>query len=725
MPLRHPSAEDAGQPSRALRAHVLDADLIDIKAIVATLVRFSPAIVGSALVGGIVAAIVLLGADPTYRARAQVFLDDRDNSVIEIENVVGETIFGDRMILSETVVLKSRAVLTEVARRLDLARYPEFNPALRTAGPVTRAKRWLRALVSSDDDAGDTSPREPEAIAAAALADHVKITQLGLSYVIAIDVTSASASRAAAIANTLAQTYLDQQVADKVRAGESAVAWLGERVSDLRDQAIEAETAVSSLRANLRGAWQQSPDSIQRQLDELSTLLVRAQGEQTEAEARASRFEQLVAAGDYGAAMEIASSPAMTGLEEARADAVRQLVGIETRAAEGTAVSARVTELRALTERVADGLAREAVAVVEGLGAIADIARERNDALRVQVTRLERLMGEQSTQLIGLRELEREAEALQAVHAQFLGRLKEARERVSYQDPDARILSPASPPGSPSSPSRLLLVAMAMIGGGLLAALGIILWDARRDVLRTEEDVLRTLGLPALGLLPAPVDAKAVAKMLDQISADPHGALAGQIARMASSIVAQCARGDGPGNGVRRIVVTSALPDEGAAGLACLLAQATARIGSPARVLGLGPEAKAVFANLSGEGETADDPPRPFTTQLLSTTEGWEPRDNGRGSSEIVILAAPPILATHEALALADEADWVVLAVRWSSTPRQAAAAAMADLAEGDVGVSIVLTDAAPRRQALYDYNGRLGVVRALDRHARRRAAMG
>ncbi|MEM7567612.1 MAG: hypothetical protein AAF321_10325, partial [Pseudomonadota bacterium] len=72
---------------------------------------------------------------------------------------------------------------------------------------------------------------------------------------------------------------------------------------------------------------------------------------------------------------------------------------------------------------------------------------------------------------------------------------------------------------------------------------------------------------------------------------------------------------------------------------------------------------------------------------------------------------------------LARASDAALLAVRWSHTPRQAAVTALDDLGRADLAISVVLTAVRPHRQAFYDYRGRFGVVRALDRYARLRGA--
>ena len=64
-----------------------------------------------------------------------------------------------------------------------------------------------------------------------------------------------------------------------------------------------------------------------------------------------------------------------------------------------------------------------------------------------------------------LRELEREVEASRAVYQAFLTRARETGEQQSIDNTNARVISKATPPRDKSWPPRLLLLAVALVGG--------------------------------------------------------------------------------------------------------------------------------------------------------------------------------------------------------------------------------------------------------------------
>jgi uncharacterized protein involved in exopolysaccharide biosynthesis len=66
---------------------------------------------------------------------------------------------------------------------------------------------------------------------------------------------------------------------------------------------------------------------------------------------------------------------------------------------------------------------------------------------------------------VRLRELEREAEASRALYQSFLTRARETGEQQSIDNTNLRVISKATPPRDKSWPPRLLLIAVALVGG--------------------------------------------------------------------------------------------------------------------------------------------------------------------------------------------------------------------------------------------------------------------
>ena len=96
-------------------------------------------------------------------------------------------------------------------------------------------------------------------------------------------------------------------------------------------------------------------------------------------------------------------------------------------------------------------------------------------ASQEEVNKLNTAIGRARGQLITnnrnqvrLNELERDAEASRVLYEDFISRAKETGEQDDLAEADARILSSASVPTSPSSPKTAINLALGLILGGLV-----------------------------------------------------------------------------------------------------------------------------------------------------------------------------------------------------------------------------------------------------------------
>jgi len=247
-------AKAFGIATRRLPAQETGTEYFNIAGIMITLWRARTAIIGVALLGGLVAAAILLRTESEYTARAELQLLRRSAPLINIENVIDRGPFATEDVQAEISIITSYRLLRRVAERLDLAAVPEFDPP---PSLLTQALRTARSLLP--DTPGSSSNggegRSPIDTAVNELYKRVTVRQLGLSLSLQISVTSVSPQRAATIANAVAEEYLALQVEDKLNSASEATMWLEERLADLLRQVDAADAApfATSIRtASLR-----------------------------------------------------------------------------------------------------------------------------------------------------------------------------------------------------------------------------------------------------------------------------------------------------------------------------------------------------------------------------------------------------------------------------------------------------------------------------------------
>ena len=187
-------------------------------------------------VGTLAAYLVVSQITPRYSARTMILVGIPETNVVDVEDVLRGLRTDRATIESELQVLRSRTLAAKVADKLGLAGEPAFNPKLRPPRRTVRSmlarlhpRHWLpedwRALLpgaAAGEPAPEPTPEEIERRARAALTTRVQSsvsTRIqGRSRVIAVTVRSTEPKLAAAIANTLADLYLLEQLDAKFEA---------------------------------------------------------------------------------------------------------------------------------------------------------------------------------------------------------------------------------------------------------------------------------------------------------------------------------------------------------------------------------------------------------------------------------------------------------------------------------------------------------------------------
>ncbi|HSG36442.1 MAG TPA: Wzz/FepE/Etk N-terminal domain-containing protein, partial [Paracoccaceae bacterium] len=152
------------------------------------------------------AALYLTLAAPLYTAEALVFVDPAQKNLLNPED--SRSLNGtseNARFESEVEILRSDAVAVATIAETGLSSDPEFGARL---GLVSRLKRVIGL--------GYGPAPDPNALFQTTLSRFkgaTKIRRRGLTFVVGVAVTSANPERAAMLANALARTYIDLQLA--------------------------------------------------------------------------------------------------------------------------------------------------------------------------------------------------------------------------------------------------------------------------------------------------------------------------------------------------------------------------------------------------------------------------------------------------------------------------------------------------------------------------------
>ena len=391
------------------------------------------------------------------------------------------------------------------------------------------------------------------------------------TFVIRISISSLDPTRAAELANAVADQYLISQLQEEYQAVERANSWLGDRIGGLREKLQSSERAVAEFSAEFGLVDASGATLNERQILNLIDRLGRLRAEQAEKEARLeiARTQLAQGGGQFG----LVPSPVIAELRRERSDLLLREVALLANGADSNIELGNVR--RGLAE-VEVAIAAETEAAVSGVEADLEIVRQQVAFLESRLEEERSTLIENNSAMVTLRELERESETDRALYESFLERFKQIGEFTGLQSANARIISRASIPTSPSAPNWMLNAILAILAATGVGVLTILAAEYLDTSLNSPEDVERHLDEPVLASIPRiGKSTEPTAYPPDFLVENPLSRYAEAFRALRSSVL--LANID---KHAQIVAITSAIPGEGKTVTAHSLARISAMLGA-------------------------------------------------------------------------------------------------------------------------------------------------
>ena len=404
---------------------------------------------------------------PRYTGEAKVLLETRETFYTRPgQERPDQPLIDEQAVASQVQVVLSRDLGREAVRRLGLVGNPEFDPLVHGIGPIRRLMILL-GLASNPYD----SP--PEERVLDRYYERLLVYAVGRSRVLAIEFRSKDPDLAARGANTVADLYLSMQEAAKKDTARSASTWLGPAIDELRKRVTDAEAKVEEFRARMGLFVGGTNASITaQQLSDLNTQLAQARSALADAQAKARLIRDLIRNRQTIEIPDVANNELIRRLTEQSVN-LRAQLALESR----TLLSQhpRIKELNAQLADLEIQIRNAAERIVRTLENDARIAGSRVETLQAAVDAQKKVAATANENEIQLRALEREARAQREQLEAYLGRYREAlaRDVENAAPPDARIVSRAAVPQTPSFPKKMPMVVLITLAT-LIFAIGAV-----------------------------------------------------------------------------------------------------------------------------------------------------------------------------------------------------------------------------------------------------------
>lgn len=442
--------------------------LIDPMQVVRGVGKSKLLIVTTTILGAALGIAIALSTPKKYEATTELIVDPRDLKLTD-RDLTQSVVASDAtlaIVENQVRVLTSGTVLNKVVDKLNLVNDPEFNGQ----GGGLSVMSLIRSILSRNDGLGGVDDTRRRALAVGNLAESLSVERGGKTFVITVSATTQNGEKSALIANTMTDVFLQTFGQIQSDTAGRATDELTARLDELRKGVEAAERKVEDFRATHDLVDAQGHLISDDEMLKLNEQLSVARARTLELNARAASARSVdVNSVLTGTLPEEINSNTMSDLRSQYASLKQEADRAAIR------FGPRHPELQALNAQIAgarDRIAAELRRIGSSLQVDLKRAVQLEQDLASRLAQLKVRSGDVNSDLVSMRELEREATAKRSVYEQYLLRAKETGEQKDINTANINVISKAFAPLEPNGPSRVV-VALAGLLLGFASGIGL------------------------------------------------------------------------------------------------------------------------------------------------------------------------------------------------------------------------------------------------------------
>ena len=536
--------------------------------------------------------------------------------------------------------------------------------------------------------ADDSSVAIPSSLVSK-IAGGIKVSQVRGTYLLDVSYRSNSPSQAAAVANALAEQFIEHEYQTRNSALLSLTQYMREQIKELGERMKESQLALNAFERDNNII---NPDNISSQLtQQLSALqqeLGQEQSEQRSLEANLALAKER----NVDALLVSDRGSALAPLLQAQQQAEMEFASLASKYGPGNYLyqqqRRKLAQIRKAIEKEQDHVTTQIEAQAKSEAVQVDLTARQLADVKAQINQFNR-------KGVQFEILKHKADSDKGIYDDLLEHVDAADVSAGYHSTAMRIVNAASPNPVPVYPRVKLTLLFAFLLAGTLGVVGAVAVSGMDRTLRDPKIISSTLGINLLGSLPQVQDEKELKSLMTPLAHHEDGMrspFAESVLRIRSTLLLGAS--DGP---VRAVAVISSQPGEGKTTIATNVAAALAALGKRTvlvdgdlhrpqlhRVLGL--SNRLGLSSVLQDQASLNEALLPGPIERMSvlpagpTSAGAREMIAGRISAlveelkaqfDIVVIDTPPILGFADGLNIATAADTSLLVVRAGSTPRE------------------------------------------------------
>ena len=626
--------------------------------------------------------IYLFRATPIYQATARLQIDRESDNVLNLKEVLSVDGREQDYLQTQYKKLQSRSLIDSVVNQLRLRDDPRYA-------------------------------RSPDVVRA--VTEDITVAPIRLSRLVDVKAEHPSAKQAAAIANSLVDTFIQQNLDQKMTRSLDALRWLKVEADTLERDVEAADLALQKYRVEKKMiSLAESENIILQALKTAQADLDKARSVAATAQQIADEVERLLKEGlNIEAIPQVATNPLVQGMKKTLSEREAGLANLLKRYKDKWP---EVIQVREEIASLKNSIANESERIRKAIHAEADLAKATEATLAAEVKKKEQDSFELSNLRIQYDVLHRKAEQSKLLYNIVLGRMKETDLTSKDKTQNMHIVDRAVESRKPVKP-RIVLTLILGVVGGFASAFGLAMFvNYLDDSIKSQDDVETYLRLPFLGYIP---NIKTNSMLERDLQAHLHPqSNAAEGFRTLRAAIALTPRADR----FRVLTVTSTIPSEGKSliasnlaivsaqtGLKTLLVDADLRRPSVHRVFRL-QSPVGIASYLQEEVHRVDDfvhttevphldvvccgavPSSP--SELSGSKRMRQFLQEVRGRYDRVILDCPPVSAVSDPLVVASMSDGVIFVTKFNKIRRDHARKTVQRIHDSGIHIlGVVLND--------------------------------
>ena len=483
--------------------------------------------------------IYLFHAQRIYQATARMQIDRESDNVLNIKDVFAVDGREQDYLQTQYKNLQSRSLIDSVVGRLKLDKDPRYA---KSVDPIR------------------------------AVAQDVTIAPIRLSRLVDVKVEHPDPHQAAAIANALVETFIQQNLDQKMTKSLDALRWLKVEADTLERDVEQKDLALQRYRVDKKMvSLEESQNIVLQALKQAQADLDKARSDAAAAQKLDEEVERLLQAGtSIDAIPQVAGNPLIQDMRKSLAEKEALLANLLKRYKDKYPDVIRVRE--EITS-LKDSTQRESQKVRQAIRAEAELAKAKETTMALELKKKEQESFALSQLRIQYDVLSRQADQSKLLYNVVLQRMKETDLTSKDKAQNMRVVDQAVVPINPIKP-RVVLTLFLGVVGGLAVAIGLAFFvNYLDDSIKSQDDIETYLRLPFLGYIPN-IKTNSVLERDLQAHLHPQSNAAEGF-RTLRAAIALAPKSDQ----YRLLAVTSTIPAEGKSLVASNLAIVTAQTG--------------------------------------------------------------------------------------------------------------------------------------------------